>query len=329
MLIRMLLGILEDEDLQGSSRTVGGICRGRAMGNAPAFADMQSTVADDQQGPSGRVYLHVGEGVAPYSMAHPVSSDLPRVLKGFSRRYSPIRRENARISVQEDGVWELKGRFSDAMKMAESLPWVEDNQGKWTVTLQAEIPTSGKSLHPGSSAGSSLMPSVVPASDSTSLQSQILALLNIPEALTTRTRSGDLRLAYAKYKAVLQARSDMQKLRADGTWTLGKVSADTLIELFVSKTVWYNYHCKLFPQVAKYPVLKQWLDNEGDGQSSLEVWGEEKASYTFRDLQERLKTLEIRASKKKKEKRKLKEDHDTSKKRKLSKSYDDDGDVSM
>ena len=309
------------------------------MGNAPAFADLEPKSVEDSQQHRGRVLLHVGEGVASsgdgtaiYSVLQPVGSDLHSALNGLSCVYSPIRRQNARISVRENDVWELKGRFSNAVRMAEPLPWVKDDQGKWSVTIHAETPSSVS----GPSATASLQPSALPSNDSGSLQMQILALLNIPESLTTRGRSGDLRLAYAKYLAVLQAKTDMQKMMVDGTWTLGKVSADTLIELFVSKTVWYTYYAKLFPRVAKYSNLKQWLENDLNAQSSHDIWGVEKAVYTFQDLKGLLEFWDARS--KRKEKRKLKESQDKlgdsgassskSKKQKRSKSCDD-GEVSM
>jgi len=327
----------EDEDLQGSSRTIGGILRGKAVGNAPAIVDFDPKAVDHLQQPKGRVYLQVDEESKPYSMLHPVGSDLPSVLNGLSHLYSPIKRQNARICVQEEGAWELKGRFSHAVRLAERLPWTKDDKGTWTVTLQAE--TLGASIQSTASASSAgvvaLQPSVLPASDSSSLQEQIIALLNIPESLTERGRSGDIRLAYAKYKGFVQAQSDMQKMKSDGTWTLGTVSVDTLIKVFSSKSVWYSHHAKYFPQVTKYPNLMQWLENGPNSKSTHEVWGSEKTSYTFVDLKDLLGRLDAHASRKK-GKRKLKDSEEKRssdagyfKKQKRSKSYEVDGDISM
>ena len=110
------------EDLQGSSRTVGGVCRGKAVGNALAFTDLEPSVVDHSQQPRGRVILRVGDS-APCSMVVPVGSDLPMVLNGLSTLYSPIKHHNARISVREDdGGWELRGRFLGAVHTPGSLP---------------------------------------------------------------------------------------------------------------------------------------------------------------------------------------------------------------
>src|SRR5262245_53614565 len=196
-----------------------------------------------------------------------VGLDLSSVLHGLSKLYSPIKHQNACISIHEDGAWMLKGHFSNALNMVEDVPWVRDDWGKWSVKLQAEI--SGSALAGDGSLLPSALPASVPTPTSGALQKQLKSLLNIPESLTTWGRSNDLHLAYAKYKGVLKAWSDMQRMKIDGTWTLGKVSTDALIELFVSKTVWYTYYIKLFPQVARWTHLAQWMENDPDARASM------------------------------------------------------------
>ena len=188
------------------------------------------------------------------------------------------------------------------------------------MTLQAEIPPTASASSGGG--GTSLAPSALPLDDSSSTRSELVALLNIPESLIGRGRVGDIRLAYAKYMAYLQAQKDLQKLKANGVVIRGKVNAETLIEVFASKTVWYKYHAKFFTQLNLYPEIRKWLANDADAKSAFEVWGEEKTCYTFGDLEERLKVLKARVKKREKEKRKLKEVGDiggsSSKKRKVS-----------
>lgn len=315
------------DDLQGASRTTGGIFRGKAVGNVPAFADMEFESTQTIPQTKGRVFLHMSDS-GPYSMSHPVGSKLGPVLNGLAKLYSPIKRQNARISVQEDGIWTLKGRYSNALRITEDLPWVKDDQGLWSVTLQAEDLQAESSPKEGDGgflpSGILARPSRVSAQTSTALQEQLRVILNIPESLTTRGRGNDLRLAYAKYKGVLKARTDMQQMKVDGTWTLGNVSTDTLIEMFVSKTVWYTYYTKLFPRVAKWLDLLKWMDNEPDAKSSYDIWGSEKASYSFQELKELLNWLDTRANKKR-EKRKNRDSEESgssAKKQKLAKSND-------
>jgi len=321
-----------DEDLQGASRVVGGIFRGRAVGNAPAFVDLHPETVNAVPQVKGRVILHVDDKSMPYSMPQPVGSDLPSVLDGLVKVYSPIKRQNARMSVMEDGAWTLKGRFLNALRMREHLPWMQDDEGKWSVTLRAE----GALSEPASPGGTdSLLPSATVSSEATAtgtaLQAQLISMLNIPETLTARGRGNDLRLAYAKYRGVLNARSNMQRMKADGTWALGTVSVDTLIELFVSKTVWYTYYKKLFPRVIMHPELVKWMENDPGAKSSYDIWGTEKASYSFQDLKVLLDWLDARSTQKKKEKRKVRDGENrdsSSKKQKWAKS-NDDGNISM
>jgi hypothetical protein len=259
-----------------------------------------------------------------------VGSDLPSVLSGLAGVYSPIKNRNARMSVKEDGEWTLKGRYSNALRLREGLPWTQDEDGKWSVTLRAE----GASSEPVPSEGTGLLLPAAPvgntSSEITPTQAQVMSVLNIQESLTVRGRVNDLRLAYSKYRGILKARDDMHRMRADGTWTLGQVSMDLLIEIFVSKSVWYGYYKKYFPRAARYPDLVKWLENDEGVKSSFDIWRMEKASYTFQDLGELLEWLDVRFAQKK-EKRKVRDGEDRaslSKKQKRMKS-NEDGDISM
>src|SRR5215475_1025975 len=344
----MVLDEDEFNKLQGASCTVGGIFRGKAVGNYPAFADMESGTGETVQQSKGRVFLHVGEDTAPFAMTHPVGSDLPSVLNGLSKLYSPIKHQNARICVKEEGIWTLKGRFSTAVRMAEELPWIKDDKGKWSVTLQAETIPSGPAGNAGPVSLSALLPSALPESDdsgfSHTLQTQLMSLLNIPKSLTVRGRNLDIRLAYAKYKATHQALDDMHRMKIEGTWPLGNINTRAVIEVFVSKSTWHAYYDPLFSRSLKYPPLVKWLENAPDANPAHEVWGEEKTSYSLEDLSRLLDYLDKRAqvtmsTKKKKEKKRKykdseqevmgdsgsssKKDGSSSKKHKRAKSFDD------
>jgi hypothetical protein len=100
---------------------------------------------------------------------------------------------------------------------------------------------------------------------------------------------------------------------------MGKLSIDTLIELFVSKSVFYTQYAKIFPRVHAYPKLLEWLKN-GDGASTgLEIFGVEKSSYHFKDLRDVLGSLEVVAHKKGKKRMRDGEDEHTPKKHKRNK----------
>jgi hypothetical protein len=110
-------------------------------------------------------------------------------------------------------------------------------------------------------------------------------------------------LAYAKYLGFLSAQAEMHRMISDGSWTLGKVNSDTLIEVFVSKSVWHAHYSKLFPHVKRFPNLLKWLENGDDAPSSVDIFGVVKAGYSFKDLRVILAHYDAFSSKKEKKKR--------------------------
>lgn len=129
-------------------------------------------------------------------------------------------------------------------------------------------------------------------------RSRIIMLLEIPIHLVTPkgerkkrdSSHSSLRLAYARYLAKLDAGAKYEKMLAAGTWPLARVLDMEIIELFMSKTYWYDYSNKLFPKVAEhYPKMVEWLTSgDNEGPSDFEVWGE-PGPFTWQDLQEWLK----------------------------------------
>ena len=88
----------------------------------------------------GKVLLYVNRdtGTPPFmSFSTEATSELPVVLKELSGRFSPIERRNSRIYVFEDEVWEVKGRFSQAVKDKTPLQWEMNNDGKLVLPLLA------------------------------------------------------------------------------------------------------------------------------------------------------------------------------------------------
>jgi hypothetical protein len=133
---------LDEIDPQGSSRSTGGFSRGRAAGNNFNWGDADDTMDPPDWNPStyGKVLLFVNRdtGTAPYmSFSTETTSELPVVLKELSGRFSPIERRNSRIYVFEDEIWEVKGRFSQAMKDKTPLEWEMNDDGKLVLNLLA------------------------------------------------------------------------------------------------------------------------------------------------------------------------------------------------
>ena len=210
---------------------------------------------------------------------------LAPVLQRLTRGYSPVRKQNYRIYVHEEGSWNMKGRYKDAVEDDEDITWVTDN-GQLTLSICAEgkdifaapsvshAPTIGASGAPESKA-------VVQGEVS---KKELIALLNIPEQIAQPIKGAGLKINYAKYKACLKA---LRLKIKEGTWPDGvkKPTSTNIIELFVSRSYWHHYMTQAFHDISHYPILKDWVEDIEGGPIDDEVWGTVQTSYGFGDLQ--------------------------------------------
>jgi hypothetical protein len=118
----------------------------------------------------------------------------------------------------------------------------------------------------------------------------------------------DLRLAYAKYLAYFGARTAISSMSAAGTWTLKSPSADELVEVFVSKSIWHRSY-KLFARVKEFPLLVQWLEGKS-GPTDMDIFGYHRPTYTFSDLRNFLGKADEGGQSPSKGKRKAQDDED-------------------
>lgn len=74
---------------------------------------------------------------------------------------------------------------------------------------------------------------------------------------------------------------------ADGTWKLPKVNQDTLINIFISKSMYHSHYKVAFKNLAtNHPTMLRWVQNGDDKPGDVEVWGIEKRSYSIGDLKD-------------------------------------------
>jgi hypothetical protein len=140
----------------------------------------------------------------------------------------------------------------------------------------------------------------------------------------TERGAGDVRDAYAKYKGVYAALDDMRRMKVEGTWTLGKVTLEDIISIFMCKTNWYTHYRPPFSKVTKFPSLLKWLDRDASAKDDGEIWAHPKPTYSLQDLNQLLEWYESRIAKKEKRKRQSeKAMAGPSKKQKRAKSYED------
>ena len=124
----------DELDPRGSSRTTGGSARGKAAGDNYHWAD-----GDDEEDPNvwnaptkGKVMIYAERELGSWphmSFRTKTTSELPVILKELSGRFSPIQKMDSRIYVYEDNIWEVKGRFSQAVKDDSPVKWEVDTSG--------------------------------------------------------------------------------------------------------------------------------------------------------------------------------------------------------
>lgn len=134
-------------NLQGTSRTTGGIFRGRALGNVFNHADAFDILANDKVDQKGivQVYASHTDSRPLMTMKHKMTPTLAPILKALSRHYSPISSKifniiclistvmifcpefNQRVFVNEDDTWEVKGRYNTALEDDDDANWIFEN----------------------------------------------------------------------------------------------------------------------------------------------------------------------------------------------------------
>jgi hypothetical protein len=95
-------------ELEGASRTHGGLLRGRALGNHPNLADL-STIPDTIIPYPSKVHLYVTPSTNPGDWAiqfmsrqvlkHPVTTSLKVILQYISERHSPVQSKSSHIYI--------------------------------------------------------------------------------------------------------------------------------------------------------------------------------------------------------------------------------------
>ena len=95
---------------------------------------------------------------------------------------------------------------------------------------------------------------------------EVITALGIPKHLTGKsTKDVGLKVYYAKYQACLKVYDTMQNMYREGSWPAPKmVNKTTIVELFVSKTMWHSHVQCFFKNIADYPEMQMWLEGGED-----------------------------------------------------------------
>ena len=135
------------------------------------------------------------------------------------------------------------------------------------------------------------------------LQQTLVETFNISTHLMQREKVADLRVAYAKFLDIQRVIEGVNQMELAGTWTQKKPTIQDIVEVYMSRSGYFNRSRKFFPRVNLIPGMQEWLKNEDDAPAEAEVWGDKKPS--FKNLSDMLDHYKSPAKKKvAKEKRK-------------------------
>ncbi|KIM38573.1 hypothetical protein M413DRAFT_30115, partial [Hebeloma cylindrosporum] len=137
------------EPANGSSRSTGGILRGRALGNSFNIGDPIDNVPQDvtplangrinvtivQQPPTDLV---IENPTSHLNVKSPCYDTLGPLLKKVAKSYSPVRKHNYRVYVLDRNQWSIMGRYNVVVEDDENVVWEEDETGKFTTHILLE-----------------------------------------------------------------------------------------------------------------------------------------------------------------------------------------------
>ncbi|KAK2459267.1 hypothetical protein APHAL10511_008716 [Amanita phalloides] len=301
-IVQVDVQIETSSELQGASCTIGGHFRGRALGNIFNAGDAKDVMEGDTTMIGKVKIFRAGEDPSTtkpqMTMKVKVGSNLAPVLGQLAKRYSPVKKNNNRVFIYEEGNWSVKGHFDAAVEDDDSIVW-ERESGEYSllVALDEDKSIDKPKTFEGKSFGTSLTQSAPKWKGKTSdalaakkldadYRDQLIHILNIPaDLLRVSDRvEGGLQLYYKKYQTCIQALSTAESMTSAGEWAIRRPSDTEIVELFIGKTMWHSHLKKIFPKVPKYPEMQKWLNEEEDALPTIDIWGEEKNSFSFKDL---------------------------------------------
>ena len=122
------------------------------------------------------------------------------------------------------------------------------------------------------------------------LRNRLVEELGIVVFFTNRSQTG-IRFCWGRYLAITKAIEQAQITSKASRWPsdLPAFSEVLIVEVFISKSAWYNQKNAFATVKKSYSSMVEWLDREGsDEDEDREVWGDYREKYTLEDLKEYL-----------------------------------------
>ncbi|KAF8993046.1 hypothetical protein BDQ17DRAFT_1431986 [Cyathus striatus] len=256
-------------ELEGASRTHGGFSRGRAFGNTFNSADFDNTndalmhiEESDSGSVMGRVIIysdHCKES-PPFVVTQPLGTKLGDILHNICVEYEYTAIQSCFIYIQDDDMWTLKGKYHKALEKNETVSWIKDEKGKYSISLSAESISEMVPALPVTLGGGTTSQHMKPYGSTAisypfeldSVQYKIASAFNVSKGLCERNVKKDIRISYQKYLAIHDIFAKFPGMIANNIWKEKRPSNDNIIEI---------------------PGLDKWLKGDSDAPHTGEVWG--------------------------------------------------------
>jgi hypothetical protein len=125
---------------------------------------------------------------------------------------------------------------------------------------------------------------------SSMLRDRLVEELGIDAFFTDRNMSG-IRFCWGRYLAITNAIEQAFITSKAGSWPsdLPAFNEVLIIEVFISKSAWYNQKNNFAAVKKHYPDMVAWLNQDTtDEDEDRDVWGEYREKYKLEDLKEYL-----------------------------------------
>jgi hypothetical protein len=120
------------------------------------------------------------------------------------------------------------------------------------------------------------------------LRDRLIEELGIDILFTDRSKTG-IRVCWGRYLEISRVIDLARSIHEAGNWPadLPSFSEVLIIEVFISKSAWYNYKSQFSLVKKYYPDMIQWLNQElTQEDEDQDTWGEYRSKYTLEDLKE-------------------------------------------
>jgi len=119
------------------------------------------------------------------------------------------------------------------------------------------------------------------------LQQALIETFSIPAHLRQHEKVTDIRVTYAKFLDIQRVILGVGEMERSATWTHKKPTVQEIVEIYMSRSGYFNRSHKFFPRVSVTPGVSvipgmlEWLEGKDGAPTQEAVWGDKKPSFVL------------------------------------------------